>query len=191
MIAARFPWSAGIALTASFLSGCETTRQSSDGRPMPPPPRASAPPPNEAPINAMAVVLGPKPADTNGNSRPDLIQVEAYLFARPVAAPTWRDGTFEFAIYRPGEAGNPESPGPDPLRRWTFTPEALQMSRSRTLVGESYAVGLSLLENNASDNLGVSSVDLLAIWRPADGGEPVFIQGVRSISLASAAVGPR
>jgi hypothetical protein len=179
----------GVALAAGI--GCETSRQTSDGRPMPPRPRDAPATPTAAPINAMAIVLGPKPVDTNGNLRPDLIQIEAYLFARPHPTPVWRAGTFEFAIYPPGAAGTPERPNPDPIRTWTLGPDRLLELRSRTLIGESYSIGLSLLENAASDDLGMTSVDLLAVWRPVDGGAPVFIQGVRTVSLATPMSGGR
>lgn len=182
---------AALGIAWAFGFGCETTRQTSDGRPMPPTPRDAPTTPLAAPINAMAVVLGPKPADTNGNLRPDLIQIEAYLFARPHPTPVWRGGTFEFAIFPPGQAGSPDQPGPEPLRTWTFEAERLLALRSRTLIGESYTIGLSLLENGASDNLGMASVDLLATWRPSDGGPPVFIQGVRTISLTAPLSGSR
>lgn len=179
------------AAAIAFGIGCETSRQTSDGRPMPPTPRDAPTTPTAAPINAMAVVLGPKPGDTNGNLRPDLIQIEVYLFARPHPTPVWRDGTFEFTIFPSGQAGSPDQPNPEPLRSWTFEPDRLLALRSRTLIGESYTIGLSLLENGASDNLGVASVDLLATWRPADGGPPVFIQGVRTVSLTAPLSGAR
>ncbi len=173
---------------AVFLAACETTRETSDGRPMPPTPRNAPTTPSEAPINAIAVVLGPKALDSNNNLFPDTIQLEAYLFARPYPTPVWRDGTFEFAIYPSGAAPTTGGQPQEPLRTWTITPEELRTVRSKSLVGECYAIALSLLVNGGTDRLNMQAVDLVATFKPADGGPAVPLNGVRSMSMAPIAV---
>jgi hypothetical protein len=175
-----------IIAAAGALFGCETTTETSDGRRMPPPPREGMVTPDEAPINAMALVLGPKPLDTDGNLLPDTIQIEAYLFSRPFPNPMHRDGTFEFAIYRSGGAGRT---GEKPLRVWTISPERLAGMRGKSLVGPSFSIGISLLEDGATDRIGEQSVDLMAHFTEVGSTERVPSMGVRSVSLSSPAVG--
>lgn len=175
----------GVVFGCALLAACETTVTTSDGHPMPPPPRAAPVTPNERPINAVALVFGPKPLDTNGNSRPDTIQVEAYLFSRPYPSPTWRDGGFDFSIYPSGKAGSAESPAPNPLRTWSVSADEMQTLRSRSLIGDGYAMSLSLLVDGGTDAIGVDSVDLIARFVPISG-DPVPASGVRAVSLSSA-----
>lgn len=172
---------------AALLGGCETTVETSDGRPMPPPPRAAPDTPDAAPINAIALVLGPKPIDSNGNLRPDMIQIEAYLFSRPYPSPMHRDGTFEFEIYRVGGMGRA---GEKPLRRWVVPPERVAAMRAKSLVGPSYSIGISLLDGGATDQIGEQSVDLIAYFTPADGGERIMSMGVRTVSMATPIIEP-
>jgi hypothetical protein len=171
----------------SLVLGCETAVHTDDGRRMPPEPRAGPDTPENAPVNAIAMVLGPKPIDTNGNRRPDMIQLEAYLFARPFPAPRWRDGSFEFAVYQSGTVASPVNPGVPALRTWVVPTETLQQLRTRSLVGEGYAIGLSFLDEGVGDQIDADSIDLLAKFVPADGGSPVFLNGVRTVSMVSAA----
>jgi hypothetical protein len=173
------------ALVVLLAAGCETTVETSDGRRMPPAPREGPRTPEDAPLNAMAIMLGPKPLDTNGNLRPDTIQVEAYLFARPFPAPLHREGTFEFAIYAPGRAGSPQAPNPDPIRAWSIPPEQAAALRSRSLIGPCYAISLSLLDGGGTDSIGEQTVDLIARFAPADGSPVVSITGVQTVSMAS------
>ncbi len=177
---------AALALVAGLV-GCETTVETSDGRPMPPPPRAAPGTPDDSPINAIALVLGPKPLDTNGNLRPDTIQMEAYLFSRPYPSPMHRDGTFELEIYRVGGMGRA---GEKPLRRWVIAPERLAAMRARSLVGPSYSIGVSLLDDAGTDQIPEQSVDLIAYFTPASGGERIMSMGVRTISMSAPIVEP-
>ncbi|MDZ4756372.1 MAG: hypothetical protein SGJ11_17995 [Phycisphaerae bacterium] len=170
------------------LCACETTVETSDGRRMPPPPHAGPVTPESAPLNAIALMMGPKPLDTDGNSRPDTIQLEAYLFARPYPAPQFRSGTFEFAIYRTGEAGPPDQPAEGAIRTWTLPADQLEGVRSRSLIGACYAISISLLENGGTDAIGTHAVDLTARFFPSDGGAPVSASGVQSLSMSSSAL---
>jgi len=176
------------ATVVAALAGCVTTSvETSDGRPPPPQPRAAPATPADAPITDVAAVLGPKPLDTNGNLRPDTIQVELYLFARPYPSPTMRDGSFEISLYPMGQSGSPDAPAADPLRTWTVGPDAVRAARAMALAGPCYRINLSLLDGGQSDDLGVSSVDLTARFRPT--GEDAIVipmRGVRTVSLKGA-----
>lgn len=162
--------------------GCETTVETSDGRPMPPAPTEGMETPDEARINAMALVLGPKPIDTNGNLRPDTIQIEAYLFSRPYPNPRHCDGTFEFEIYRVGGMGREAE---KPLRSWSIPPDRLAGMRGRSLVGLNYSIGISLLEGGGSDLIGEQSVDLIAYFTPIGSSERIPSRGVQTLSMTS------
>lgn len=172
------------------VAGCTQTVETSDGRPMPPEPRAAPTTPEQARVNAIAVVLGAKPVDTNGNLRPDLIQMQVFLFSRPYPSPIWREGTLDVRIYRSGEAGDPRNPGPSPLRTWQVTPQMMESLRTRSLVGDGYAISLSLLDDGQTDALGVSAVDFMVRFLPIEGGEAVPMAEVRPISLASPVMSP-
>ncbi len=186
MIALR----AAVATTALILCACETVKETSDGRPMPPSPRSGPVTPEAAPINAMAMMLGPKPLDTNGNSRPDVIQAELYLFAQPYPASQYRAGTLEFSIFKPGTAGGGDQRGGTPIRTWSLSPEQIEQMRSRSLVGPCYEINLSLLANGGSDSLPVKSVDLTYQFTPADGGPTVYSSSVQTISMMSSILEP-
>lgn len=169
-------------------SGCVTSNvATSDGRPAPPTPRAAPATPAGAPITAVAAVFGPKPLDTNGNLRPDTIQVELYLFAQPFPTPVLRPGTFEIAIYPMGQAGSPDQPAPNPLRSWTVGGDDLAKARAQALAGPCHRLNLSLLDGGASDDLGVTSVDVLVRFRPEGETKLVAMTGVRTISLKGSA----
>jgi len=171
------------AATMLALAACETTVTTSDGARPNPKPTAAPVAPADARPNAMAITFAPKPADTNGNLLPDSLQVTAYLFARPHPSPLFFDGSFHFAIYRLGEAGTADRPGPTPLRTWTLGPETVAISRSRALAGPCHEFVLSLLENGGTDALPVESVDLVAWFEPADGSGAVWLRGVRSVQF--------
>lgn len=170
------------------IAGCVTTNvQTSDGRPAPPAPRVAPVTPDAAPVTAVAAVFGPKPLDTNGNLLPDTIQVELYLFAQPFPTPVLRPGTFVISIYPMGQAGSPDRPAPDPLRSWTIDGEALAKARVQALAGPCFRLSLSLLDGGASDDLGVSSVDVVVRFRPEGDERFVAMTGVRTISLKGSA----
>ena len=168
----------------AFASGCQTTITTSDGTRPVPKPVAAPDAPRGATANAIAVTFAPKPVDTNGNMRPDALAVTAYLFARPHPSPIHAEGAFGFAIYAAGEAGSPDRPGQSPLRTWSFAGDAVARSRSRALAGPCHEFTLSLLADRGSDTLPVESVDLVAWFEPADGGERVWMSGVRGVQFA-------
>jgi hypothetical protein len=169
---------AGLALAA-----CETTVTTADGGAPAPKPTGAPEMPRGAKPNALAVTFAPKPADTNGNSLPDTLHITAYLFARPHPTPMFADGSFHFAIYRIGQAGTADRPGAEPLRAWGFPAEAVASARSASLAGPCHEFVLSLLDRNGSDVLPVESVDLVAWFEPSDGGEQVWLRGVRGVQF--------
>jgi hypothetical protein len=170
------------------LASCVTSSvETSDGRPAPPMPRAAPRTPSEAPITDVAAVFGPKPLDTNGNLLPDTIQVELYLFAKPYPTPTFRPGTFAISIYPMGKAGSPDRPAPGPLRSWTVTGDALLAARAEALAGPCYRANLSLLDDGRTDELGVTSVDVVVRFTPEGDGRTIAMTGVRTISLKGSA----
>lgn len=182
--AARARRGVAVLMAMALLVGCQTTVTTSDGA-------RSVPKPTEAPVapqgtksNAMAITFAPKPADTDGNLLPDSLQVTAYLFARPHPAPLFADGSFHFAIYRLGEAGTADAPGAAPLRTWAFEAESVALARSVALAGPCHEFTLSLLANRGTDALPVESVDLVAWFEPASGGEAVWLRGVRTVQFA-------
>lgn len=169
------------------LAGCETVVETSDGRPMPPPPTEGVDAPRDAPINAMAIVLGPKPIDTNGNLRPDTIQLEVYLFSQPFPNPRYSQGSFEFAIYRVGGMGRP---GEKPLRTWKIPAERLDGMRGKSLVGENYSIGISLLEDGGTDVISEQAVDLIVYFTPTGSNDRIASMGVRTVSMTSPVLAP-
>lgn len=175
------------ALALALSAGCETTRETSDGRPMPPRTRAPEPPPPDVPINTLTVLFGPRPADSNANGRPDRLSVELYMFARPYPMPVWREGTVVISAYLLGQAGTPERPGREPFHVWTLPTSSLELGRVRTMFGEGYAFQVSLLGNGGTDVIPNNALDILVRFDPAGGGESVWSDGVRSISFEPAA----
>lgn len=168
-------------LSLALAAGCQTTVTTSDGGPPAPKPRDAEAPPKNARVNAVAVTFAPKPSDTNGNLLPDTLQTTVYLFSRPHKSPIFADGDIGFAIYRLGEAGTPDRPGPNPLRSWDFSRDEVAAARSQALVGPCHEIALSLLADGGRDDIPVESVDLVAWFDPADGGERVWLRGVRSV----------
>lgn len=162
---------------------CQTTVTTSDGSAPVPKPTEPVAPPTAARPNALAVTFAPKPSDSNGNMLPDTLHITTYLFSRPHPTPMFADGSFHFAIYRLGESGTSEKPGPNPLRTWTFDRALVAQSRSASLAGPCHEFVLSLLAAGGSDVLPVESVDLIAWFTPADGTETVWLRGVRSVQF--------
>ncbi len=142
-----------------------------------------APPPVSSLPNAIAITFAPKPVDTDGNDRPDTLQVTVFLFARPHPAPHWCEGAFHFAIYPPGRAGTPSHPGSAPIREWELSADSVQAARTRALVGPCYEFNLSLLEGGNSDALEQESVDLVAWFQPSAGGPRVWLRGIRAVQF--------
>lgn len=172
----------------SIVAGCETTNvQSSDGRPLPPEPRPAPTTPANAKVNSIALQVGAKPTDTNGNGYPDLIRVEAYLFARPHPSPTYEDGAFRFRLFYRGQT---DLPGAEPIAEWRFEAEALEECRRVTsLFGPGYQFGLSLLEAGGEEH-ALCGADLSCQFEPADGRPPVAASGVRSLQIGKRGAKP-
>ncbi len=166
-----------------MLASCQVTHTTSDGAPMGAKPIEVAPPPVTSLPNAIAITFAPKPVDTDGNNRPDTLQVTVFLFARPHPAPHWCEGEFYFAIYPPGKAGTPTHPGGEPIREWSLSRETVQEARTRALVGPCYEFNLSLLDNGNSDLIEQESVDLVASFQPSAGGPRVWMRGIRAVQF--------
>jgi hypothetical protein len=174
------------ALLAAGASGCMTSSvTTSDGRPMPPAPRAAPHVPDGARVNTIAVQVGNKPADTDGNGFPDLIQVEVHLISRPHPTPIYEEGSFVFALYLPGQSSMPDA---TPIAQWRIDPEATRKARIRSAIGSAYAFRLSLLDQ-VSDRLPQTAADLTCRFEPADGGLPVRAQAVYSVQLGRSMTG--
>jgi hypothetical protein len=151
---------------------------------MPDPPREAPLTPGSARANAMALRVGAKPLDTDNNGYPDLIEVEANLFAQPYPTPIHEDGAFVFVLYRPGESGLAEA---QPLARWRIEGAAQRRSRSASdLFGPGYRFALSLLDAGG-DAMPATRADLVCWFESADGGSPVQSRGVRSIQVGRGA----
>ncbi|MFO0784406.1 MAG: hypothetical protein U0636_12060 [Phycisphaerales bacterium] len=175
---------ASLVCGAALLCGCETVKsETSDGRPMPPASRNVAPPPQDAPINAVSVLYGPKPTDSDANGRPDRLSIEIYLFAQPYPVPTWRDGTITIQAFRPKQAGTAETRGKHPLKTWRIPTSQLDLGRFRSLIGEGYRFQVSLLDDGGTDVLPVNTLDLVASFTPPSSQAAVWSDGVRSISF--------
>lgn len=179
-----------LASTASllaFVAGCETTRETSDGRPMPPRAHAVQAAPDSVPINALSVLYGPQPADSNANGRPDRISIELYMFARPYPMPVWREGTVTITAYPMGQAGSPEHPGAKPFHEWRYTTRELELGRFRSLIGEGYRFQISLLgddgKERGTDIVPNDALDFLSRFEPADNSGVIWGDGVRTLSF--------
>jgi hypothetical protein len=167
-----------LAIAALLFGGCQTVRETSDGRPMPPSPVEAPQTPQAAPINAIALMFGPKPIDTDADGRPDLIEVEVYLFSRPFPSPTYADGSLRFELFAPGAAGSGQ-----PLGTWQFDAAQLLPRRSRSLFGPCYQVQLNLRAIGLA-KVPLDAADLRTSFLPADGGTPVQARSVERIALA-------
>ena len=162
--------------------GCQSrVVSSSDGRPLPPPPRQDLPDiPDGAAPRMMTFTVAASQRDTNGNAFPDLILADVALFVRPeygrsVQAP----GTFVLTLYRMGEAGDP---GATPLASWQIDSED-QSTWRVGLVGPGYRLRLSILDH-MTDELPLIRADLVCRFEPDDpDAEVVYSDGIRSITL--------
>jgi hypothetical protein len=153
-------------LALGTAGGCMTESiVATDGRPMPPKPRAAEPAPRGATPNAMTLIVAP-PGDSDGNGFPDLIPVESALFALPSEAPLDdADGAFVFTLYRRGEARRPDAA---PIAEWRFEGDALAAARGRRFYGACYAFSLSLLERG-TDKMPPIAADLRGRYESASG----------------------
>lgn len=159
--------------------GCSTERVTSDGRPMPPAPRAAPATPKDSQSNALAMLVGFKAVDTNGNNYPDLITVQTYLYAKPHPTSMYEDGTFVFELYKSG--GN--SRNEQPLLTWRYEKADVDQAKMYShLFERGYTFKLSLLDHG-SDQLPLTAGNLIGRFEPADGREPIRCVGVRTIQL--------
>lgn len=172
-------------LAASLLLGaclCACMTESvttSDGRPMPPTPHSAPPVPAGTRATTIAVRVGNRPADTNGNGYPDLIQVEAHLIAQPHPTPLYQDGSFVFALYLEGAASSDDA---RPIAQWRIGADAVRAARTRSTIGPAYAFRLSLLDEG-TDKLPQIAADLVCRFEPSDGSAPVRAQNVYPVQL--------
>ena len=157
--------------------GCQTTKvHSSDGRAMPPKPQRAPRVPAGAKANRIAMMVGAKPQDSNGNGYPDLIRVTTYLFSEPHPTPIREEGTFVFELYPAGLTDSEQ----DLIARWRLGPEELKRAQSVDLPGVCYAFSLGLLEVR-SDALPLMMANLACRFEPADGRAPVRPQSVHAL----------
>ncbi len=185
----RIPMLAAAAAVAC-IAGCETvSTETSDGRPMPPPAKRVAAAPPDAPINAVSVLYGPKPADSDANGRPDRLIVEIYLFARPYPVPTWRDGIIVISAYELGTAGTVQTPGRHPYHVWRIATRDLGLGQFRSLVGEGYRFQISLLDDGGIDRFDGNALDFTASFEPTDSkGQAIWSDGTRTLSFEPASL---
>ena len=172
------------------LTGCETvSKETSDGRPMPPRARVPQTAPEGVAVNAMSVLYAPKPTDSDANGRPDRLSIELYLFARPYPTPVWREGTLNVAAYRMGTAGSPTAPGDHPIHVWSIPTRDLDLGRFRSLIGEGYRFQVSLLDDGGNDRIEGTAIDFVTWFRPSSGATVIWSDGVRSIAFEPMASG--
>lgn len=164
-------------ILVAFLVGCQTERITSDGRPLPPTPRAAPSAPSNAQANRMMFMVGAKPRDTNGNGYPDQIEATVALFASPHPTAIHQEGVFEFALFTRGHAGEGA-----PIAQWRVEGDMLERARARTQYGPCYQFQLSLLDAGG-DVYPLTAADLRCTFIPADGSPPVRSDGVRSIQI--------
>jgi hypothetical protein len=180
----RRRWSAACAglLALAVAAGCQTKVRTSDGRPLPPDPRPAPHVPDSAEVNAMALRVGLKPTDSDGNGYPDLIPVEVYLFASPYASSVQRPGTFEFTLHVAGRSVEGDDA---PLATWRFEGPAQEAAgfRSPTFGGTGYAFRLSLLERD--DELPLMRATLVCRFEPAGGGAAVRSTEAHTIQVGA------
>lgn len=162
------------------LFGCQTESvTTSDGRPMPPEPRAITPPPSGTIPDDMMFLVGSKPTDSNGNGYPDLISITVALFARPHQTPLHAPGSFTFELYPMGRAG---APNVEPICSWTITAEEAALQRTRAVYGPCYQFEITLLDAGG-DRFTLGRGDLVCRFQP-DGDHPVVRnKGIRTIQI--------
>lgn len=173
---------AAVVVLISTTAGCTSSVTTSDGRPMPPVPHAAPQTPSDSKPNAMAMLVGFKPTDTDGNNYPDLITVQTYLYSRPHPTSIYDDGAFVFELYKAGGTARNEKP----LLTWRFEKADVDNARMYSRLFErGYTFKLSLLEHG-SDRLPLTTGNLIGRFEPADGSEPIRCVGVRTIQIGKA-----
>lgn len=167
-----------VAVVVAVAVGCETSRQTSDGRPMPPTPTQPVATPTTAPVNAIALIFGPKPVELDGDGIPDRIEVDAYLFARPYPQPILAPGVMVFEVYAPGTFAR----GEQPLGEWRIGSEQLVRLADRSVFGPCFRLRLDLREIGLAP-FPLPQLDLRCRFEPSDGGAAVESRGVERISM--------
>jgi len=176
----RGPMVISCVLTLLILAACQTERvQTSDGRPMPPKPHPAPAAPAGAIANRMALLVGSKADDTNGNGYPDQIQATVVLFASPHPTPILADGAFVFSLYPMGQA---KAAGGEVLAEWRVEGEAVRASQAVARYGPCYRFRLCLLDS-VGDVHPLSRADLVCRFEPTDGSPTVMSDGIRSIQI--------
>lgn len=174
-----WPGVGGIVLSTILLASCTTTRRDVVGGGSPPPePKAPQATPASAPVNAVALVFGPKPVDLDGDGIADLIELDAYLYSRPYAMSYFSPGTLEFEIFAPGAAAKQAKP----LGTWRFSPEQLAARADLTVFGPCYRIRLDLRELGISP-FPLSKGDLRSRFLPATGAAAIESRGVERITF--------
>lgn len=169
----------GVVLVAVLLASCTTVRRDVVGGGSPPPePKAPQATPASAPVNAVALVFGPKPVDLDGDGIADLIELDAYLYSRPYAMSYFTPGTFEFEIFAPGAAARQATP----LGTWRFSQEQLAGRADVTVFGPCYRIRLDLRELGLSP-FSLPKGDLRSRFLPASGAAAVESRGVERITF--------
>lgn len=166
-------------MLAVSLASCTTVRRDMVGGGSPPPqPKAPQATPADAPVNAVALVFGPKPVDLDGDGVADVIELDAYLYARPYAMSFFAPGTLEFEIFAPGTAARQAKP----LGSWRFSPEQLARRADVTVFGPCYRIRLDVREIGLAP-FPLAKGDLRCRFLPASGGSPVESRGIERITF--------
>jgi hypothetical protein len=167
-----------------LLCGCVTDVTTSDGRPLPPEPVAPPQQPEGLVPSELVLRLGAKPSDSDGNGYPDLIAVEAYLFAPPFPSPIFAEGSFTFDAYADGHSASGDMA---PMASWNFSKEEVATSGTASPFGHAYAFLLSLRET-CGDNFPVMNINIRVRFESVEGTviEPMSVGSVtigRSIGV--------
>ena len=165
-----------------LLSACRTERvTTSDGWPLPPPPREAPTPPQDTKAERMVFSVGSKPDDTNNNGYPDTIRASVSLFSTRHPTALHQEGSFVFGLYPQGTVGGLES---KPIASWRIEKDSPNRAITRTLAGPAFLFNLSLLEAGpGGDRLPLDRADMVCRFEPLDGSVPVNCDGVRTIQI--------
>lgn len=127
----------------------------------------------------MALLVGVKPSDSDGNSYPDQIAVQAFLYAQPHPTSIHEPGAFVFELYPAGASTRRNRP----LATWRFDAEQVERAQFNSrLFARGYGFHLSLLEVGG-DVYPSMTANLVSRFEPADGRPPVESHGVRIIQI--------
>jgi hypothetical protein len=178
----------------SFLAlcSCQTEKvTTSDGWPLPPPPRAMPQPPADLKADRMAFMVGSKPDDTDNNGFPDAIRISVALFSNEHPSALQEDGSFVFLLYPQGDSSLPDA---RPIAQWRMDGDAVRTAMTGSQYGPCYLFTLSLLDpaarpdkdkGMAGDRLALDRADMVCRFEPADGSKPIVSMGVRTIQIGA------